>query len=184
MFQLSETEFQNLRCQIGTSSSYGGRRYLPFVFIEQGVGFKRFAVTAKNSGPKTFPLRSRPSMTFCNRTGAGKSRRGPGRRSRLGWGPLLFRASRYLNNSTGSAAGKGFTEEILSSFPCGEPRGGGWCLQIYSERKFARIQGDSFLFHKLFKISSECLLNDFWKIIKRYWVYCLKLIVFNKQFTR
>ena len=37
MFQLSENEFQNLRCQFGTSSSHGGRRYLPFVFTEQGV---------------------------------------------------------------------------------------------------------------------------------------------------
>jgi len=37
MFQLSESEFQNLRCQIGTSSLYGGRRYYPFAFTEQGV---------------------------------------------------------------------------------------------------------------------------------------------------
>jgi hypothetical protein len=62
-------------------------------------------------------------MPLANRPGAAKSRRGPGRRSRLGWGPLLFRASRYLTVSTGGAAGKGFAEEILNSFPCGEPRG-------------------------------------------------------------
>jgi phage regulator Rha-like protein len=39
MFQLSQEEFQNLRFQFGTSSSeeYGGRRYLPYVFTEQGV---------------------------------------------------------------------------------------------------------------------------------------------------
>ena len=37
-FQLTAEEAANLRCQIGTSSSrYGGRRYLPFVFTEQGV---------------------------------------------------------------------------------------------------------------------------------------------------
>lgn len=40
-FQLSEVEFENLRCQIGTSSlendNYGGRRYLPYVFTEQGI---------------------------------------------------------------------------------------------------------------------------------------------------
>jgi hypothetical protein len=36
MFQLSETEWQDLRCQIGTSS-YGGRRYRPYAFTEQGV---------------------------------------------------------------------------------------------------------------------------------------------------
>ena len=38
MFQLTAEEAANLRCQIGTSSSgYGGRRYLPYVFTEQGV---------------------------------------------------------------------------------------------------------------------------------------------------
>jgi hypothetical protein len=38
MFQLSEKEFENLRFQIGTSSSgYGGRRYMPYVFTELGV---------------------------------------------------------------------------------------------------------------------------------------------------
>ena len=62
-------------------------------------------------------------MPQVNRPGAAKSRRGPGRRSRLGWGPLLCRSGRYLKVSTGGAAGKGFTEEILSAFPCGEPRG-------------------------------------------------------------
>ncbi|MGA9046519.1 ORF6N domain-containing protein [Sulfuricurvum sp.] len=46
MFQLSEDEYQNLRSQFVisswisqnvTSKQYGGRRYLPFVFTEQGV---------------------------------------------------------------------------------------------------------------------------------------------------
>lgn len=36
MFQLSSNEFENLRFQIGTSS-WGGTRYLPFAFTEQGV---------------------------------------------------------------------------------------------------------------------------------------------------
>lgn len=36
MFQLSEEEFDNLRCQIGTSR-WGGRRYRPYAFTEQGV---------------------------------------------------------------------------------------------------------------------------------------------------
>ena len=36
MFQLDRQEFINLRCQIGTSS-YGGARYLPLAFTEQGV---------------------------------------------------------------------------------------------------------------------------------------------------
>ena len=38
MVQLTENELENLRCQIGISSSqYGGRRYLPFAFTENGV---------------------------------------------------------------------------------------------------------------------------------------------------
>jgi hypothetical protein len=36
MFQLTPSEAKNLRCQFGTSS-YGGRRYLPYAFTEQGV---------------------------------------------------------------------------------------------------------------------------------------------------
>ncbi|MEO8254927.1 MAG: ORF6N domain-containing protein [Flavobacterium sp.] len=37
-FQLTEEDVKNLRFQFGTSSlSYGGRRYLPYVFTEQGV---------------------------------------------------------------------------------------------------------------------------------------------------
>jgi hypothetical protein len=38
MFQLSEQEVSALRCQIGISKSgRGGRRYLPYVFTEQGI---------------------------------------------------------------------------------------------------------------------------------------------------
>lgn len=39
MFQLTDLEYQNLKCQIGTSNSnnYGGRRTLPYVFTEMGV---------------------------------------------------------------------------------------------------------------------------------------------------
>lgn len=39
MFQLNTIEYQNLKCQIGTSNarSYGGRRTLPYVFTEMGV---------------------------------------------------------------------------------------------------------------------------------------------------
>lgn len=36
MFQLSKEEFENLRFQIGTSS-WGGIRYIPYVFTEHGV---------------------------------------------------------------------------------------------------------------------------------------------------
>src|SRR5438132_11967958 len=37
MFQLSTTEFHDLRYQSGASRSWGGRRYLPYAFTEQGV---------------------------------------------------------------------------------------------------------------------------------------------------
>ncbi len=36
MFQLTKSELENLRCQFGTSS-YGGRRYLPYAFTEHGA---------------------------------------------------------------------------------------------------------------------------------------------------
>ncbi len=36
MFELSKEEFENLRSQIGTSN-WGGTRYLPMAFTEQGV---------------------------------------------------------------------------------------------------------------------------------------------------
>lgn len=36
MFQLTETEYENLRC-IFFTSSWGGKRYLPYAFTEQGI---------------------------------------------------------------------------------------------------------------------------------------------------
>jgi hypothetical protein len=37
-FRLSVEEWENLRCQFGTSSeAHGGRRFVPYVFTEQGV---------------------------------------------------------------------------------------------------------------------------------------------------
>jgi hypothetical protein len=36
-FQLTEIEFENLRSQFVTSRKWGGRRYFPYVFTEQGV---------------------------------------------------------------------------------------------------------------------------------------------------
>lgn len=41
MFVLNEEEFRNLRSQVVTSS-YGGRRYRPYVFTEQGVAMLDF----------------------------------------------------------------------------------------------------------------------------------------------
>src|SRR4030067_729792 len=37
MFQLSKEEFDDLRFHFGTSSDWGGRRYRPYAFTEQGV---------------------------------------------------------------------------------------------------------------------------------------------------
>jgi phage regulator Rha-like protein len=37
MFQLNKEEFDNLRFHFGTSSDWGGRRYPPYAFTEQGV---------------------------------------------------------------------------------------------------------------------------------------------------
>ena len=37
MFQLTASEWQNLKCQIGISSQHGGRRVPPYVFTEQGI---------------------------------------------------------------------------------------------------------------------------------------------------
>lgn len=38
MFQVNEKEYENLRSQTVTSSlGHGGRRYMPFVFTEQGI---------------------------------------------------------------------------------------------------------------------------------------------------
>jgi ORF6N domain len=37
MFQLTAEEFDTLRSQFGTSSQWGGRRYAPYAFTEQGV---------------------------------------------------------------------------------------------------------------------------------------------------
>jgi hypothetical protein len=36
MFELTNAEFENLRCQIGISN-WGGTRYLPFVFTREGI---------------------------------------------------------------------------------------------------------------------------------------------------
>ena len=37
MFQLSKEDFENLRSHLSTSSHWGGRRYPPYAFTEQGV---------------------------------------------------------------------------------------------------------------------------------------------------
>ncbi|MBS9775584.1 MAG: ORF6N domain-containing protein [Fusobacterium sp.] len=49
-FQLTNEEFVNLRCQFDTSSSkdnYGGRRYNPYVFTEQGISMLSSVLKSK-----------------------------------------------------------------------------------------------------------------------------------------
>ena len=46
-FQLNEIEARNLRSQIVTSSLHGGRRYLPYVFTEQGVAMLSVILKSK-----------------------------------------------------------------------------------------------------------------------------------------
>jgi phage regulator Rha-like protein len=50
MFQMNKEELENLRCQFGTSSSgYGGRRYLPYVFTENGVAMLSSVLNSKRA---------------------------------------------------------------------------------------------------------------------------------------
>lgn len=50
MFQLSDQEVTNLRSQIGiSSSSYGGRRYRPLVFTEQGIAMLSTVLRSKQA---------------------------------------------------------------------------------------------------------------------------------------
>jgi phage regulator Rha-like protein len=46
MFQLNHDEFENLKCQIGTSS-WGGKRKQPNVFTEQGVYMLATVINSK-----------------------------------------------------------------------------------------------------------------------------------------
>ena len=50
MFQLTKDEYQNLRFQNGTSkSAHGGRRYMPYVFTEQGVAMLSSVLESKQA---------------------------------------------------------------------------------------------------------------------------------------
>jgi phage regulator Rha-like protein len=49
MFQLNEEEFGNLRFHFGTSSQWGGRRYAPYAFTEQGVAMLSSVLRSKRA---------------------------------------------------------------------------------------------------------------------------------------
>ena len=48
MFELTKNEFENLRSQIGTSS-WGGTRYMPMAFTEQGVAMLSSVLNSKTA---------------------------------------------------------------------------------------------------------------------------------------
>jgi phage regulator Rha-like protein len=49
MFQLNEEESENLRFHFGTSSQWGGRRYPPYAFTEQGVAMLSSVLRSKRA---------------------------------------------------------------------------------------------------------------------------------------
>ena len=49
MFQLSDQEFTDLKCQSGISRSWGGRRTPPFAFSEQGVAMLSSVLRSKEA---------------------------------------------------------------------------------------------------------------------------------------
>ncbi len=49
MFRLIKQEFEHLRCQFGTSSGWGGRRYPPYAFTEQGVAMLSSVLRSKRA---------------------------------------------------------------------------------------------------------------------------------------
>lgn len=49
MFQLNQEEFADLKRRFGTSSYWGGRRYLPYAFTEQGVAMLSSVLRSKRA---------------------------------------------------------------------------------------------------------------------------------------
>ena len=60
MFQLTKDEFDALRRQSGTSSSWGGRRYPPYAFTEQGVAM----LSSVLSSPRAISVNIEVVRTF------------------------------------------------------------------------------------------------------------------------
>ena len=67
MFQLSEQEFSSLRCQLGISKQgRGGRRYLPYVFTEQGIAMLSSVLHSRSLQVLRDPVARRPcSACLC-----------------------------------------------------------------------------------------------------------------------
>ena len=60
MFRLTAEEFKNLRSQIVTSSFWGGKRYLPHAFTEQGVAM----LSSILNSPKAIQVNIQIMRTF------------------------------------------------------------------------------------------------------------------------
>ena len=75
MFELSKEEFENLKCQNGTSSSeYGGRRKQPLVFTENGVAMLSSALKSDQAALiniKSFRKYSKKHYLFYNKINYG-----------------------------------------------------------------------------------------------------------------
>lgn len=91
MFQLSKEEFDSLRSQIVTSKAWGGRRYRPYAFTEEGGNMRIHSDVADRSHsvpcqPVMTPLS--PHTWQCHRISAGKccrrTQRWPVHRRRFG----------------------------------------------------------------------------------------------------
>jgi hypothetical protein len=62
MFQLSDTELEVLRCQIGTAKPNVKRRFKPYVFTEQGVAM----LSSVLNSTKAIRMNIQIMMTFAN----------------------------------------------------------------------------------------------------------------------
>jgi hypothetical protein len=67
MFELSAAEFDNLRFQSGTSK-WGGRRYRPLVFTEQGVAMLSSVLRSERAVQVNIEIPEGPSFRFRSRS--------------------------------------------------------------------------------------------------------------------
>jgi hypothetical protein len=74
MLQLSDAEFENLRSQFATSSQWGGHRYPPYAFTEQGVAMLSSVLRSKRA-VQVKGLRPAPSPARLTRRFGAEARR-------------------------------------------------------------------------------------------------------------
>ncbi|WP_108358069.1 ORF6N domain-containing protein [Limnohabitans sp. Rim8] len=74
MFQLDAQEWENLQCQIGMSSSHGGRRAAAYAFTEQGVAMLLLSLMqSSNSLPMKADVKASRPLAFYNEGAAGST---------------------------------------------------------------------------------------------------------------